>query len=72
MAIWGGNFLRSFIPLFVTIDPIALAAIFLAMSRDVDPARRKRIATQATWTGGLVALFFLCSAPASLPRSASP
>jgi multiple antibiotic resistance protein len=59
MGIWGGIFLKSFIPLFVTIDPIALAAIFLAMSRHVDPARRRRIAQQATWTGGLVALFFL-------------
>jgi multiple antibiotic resistance protein len=59
MVNWGISFLRSFIPLFVTIDPIALAAIFLAMSRDVDPARRRRIAKQATWTGGLVALFFL-------------
>jgi multiple antibiotic resistance protein len=59
MVTWAGNFLRAFIPLFVTIDPVALAAIFLAMSRNVDPARKKRIAQQATWTGGLVALLFL-------------
>ena len=51
--------LECFIPLFVTIDPVGLAAIFLALSRDVPVAKRKHIANQATWTGGIVALFFL-------------
>jgi multiple antibiotic resistance protein len=55
----GRKFLESFIPLFVTIDPIGLAAIFLALGRDVPVDKRKRIANQATWTGGIVALFFL-------------
>lgn len=59
MAIWGAGFLRAFIQLFVTIDPIALAAIFLAMSRDVDKKERTHIARQATWTGGFVALLFM-------------
>jgi multiple antibiotic resistance protein len=54
-----GKFLQCFIPLFVTIDPVGLAAIFLALSRDVPAEKRKRIANQATWTGGIVALFFL-------------
>ena len=53
------NFLKAFIPLFVAIDPIGLAAIFLAMGAGVPEARRKKIATQAAWTGGLVALLFL-------------
>ncbi|HEY4990187.1 MAG TPA: MarC family protein [Opitutaceae bacterium] len=53
------KFLECFIPLFVTIDPIGLAAIFLALGRDVPVEKRKRIANQATWTGGIVALFFL-------------
>jgi multiple antibiotic resistance protein len=53
------KFLECFIPLFVTIDPIGLAAIFMALGRDVPVARRKKIATQATWTGGIVALLFL-------------
>jgi multiple antibiotic resistance protein len=53
------RFLECFIPLFVTIDPVGLAAIFLALGRDVPVARRKKIATQATWTGGIVALLFL-------------
>jgi multiple antibiotic resistance protein len=55
----GQKFLECFIPLFVTIDPIGLAAIFLALGRDVPVDKRKRIANQATWTGGIVALFFL-------------
>jgi multiple antibiotic resistance protein len=53
------DFLKAFIPLFVAIDPIGLAAVFLAMGAGVPVVRRKKIATQATWTGGLVALLFL-------------
>jgi multiple antibiotic resistance protein len=56
---FGRIFLECFIPLFVTIDPIGLAAIFLALGRDVPVDKRKRIANQATWTGGIVALFLL-------------
>jgi multiple antibiotic resistance protein len=59
MAAWAENFLKAFIPLFVAIDPIGLAAVFLAMGAGVPVVRRKKIATQATWTGGLVALLFL-------------
>ncbi len=53
------KFVQAFIPLFVAIDPIGLAAVFLAMSVDVPPATRKKIANQAAWTGGGVALLFL-------------
>ena len=53
------KFLECFIPLFVTIDPVGLAAIFLALSRDVPVEKRRRIAKQATLTGGIVALLFL-------------
>jgi multiple antibiotic resistance protein len=56
---FGRKFLECFIPLFVTIDPVGLAAIFLALGRDVPVAKRRRIANQATWTGGIVALLFL-------------
>ena len=53
------RFLQAFIPLFVAIDPVGLTAVFLALSRDVAPAVRHRIAWQATATGGLVAVGFL-------------
>ncbi len=59
MLEWLSKFLLAFIPLFVAIDPIGLAAIFLGLGRNVDRAERQRIADQATWTGGLVALGFL-------------
>lgn len=53
------RFLQAFIPLFVAIDPIGLVAIFLALGQGVPPAQRRRIANQAAWTGGGVALLFL-------------
>jgi multiple antibiotic resistance protein len=59
MSDWVSRFLQAFIPLFVAIDPIGLAAIFLGLGQNVDRAQRQKIADQATWTGGLVALGFL-------------
>jgi multiple antibiotic resistance protein len=59
MSDWLSRFLLAFIPLFVAIDPIGLVAIFLGLGRNVDKAQRQKIADQATWTGGLVALGFL-------------
>jgi multiple antibiotic resistance protein len=53
------KFLQAFIPLFVAIDPVGLAAVFLALGRDVALPVRHRIAWQATVTGGLVAIGFL-------------
>lgn len=53
------KFIQAFIPLFVAIDPIGLAAIFVAMSIHATPERKKKIAFQATVTGGGVALLFL-------------
>ena len=53
------KFLQAFIPLFVAIDPVGLAAVFLGLGQGVAPAVRHRIAWQATVTGGAVALGFL-------------
>lgn len=53
------DFVKAFIPLFVAIDPIGLAAVFLALGQGTPPDLRRRIARQATWTGGGVALLFL-------------
>ena len=53
------KFLQAFIPLFVAIDPIGLAAIFLGLGQGIAPEQRQRIARQATLTGGGVALIFL-------------
>ena len=59
MAGFAEDFLRAFIPMFVAIDPIALAAIFLSLGQGVPAAQRQQIARQATITGGAVALGFL-------------
>lgn len=53
------KFLQAFIPLFVAIDPVGLAAIFLGLGQGLPAAERQRIARQATLTGGAVALLFL-------------
>lgn len=59
MLEWLTRFLQAFIPLFVAIDPIGLAAIFLGLGQNIAAERRQKIADQAVWTGGLVALGFL-------------
>ncbi|MBI5769417.1 MAG: MarC family protein [Verrucomicrobia bacterium] len=59
MPPWLKDFLQAFIPLFVAIDPIGLAAIFLGLGQGVPLAQKQRIARQATLTGGGVALAFL-------------
>lgn len=53
------KFLQAFIPLFVAVDPIGLAAIFLGLGQGVPALQRQHIARQATLTGGAVALIFL-------------
>ncbi len=59
MADLPARFLQAFIPLFVALDPIGMAAIFLGLSAGVAEARKRRIARQAVATGGAVALAFL-------------
>jgi len=59
MPALGEKFIQAFIPLFVAIDPIGLAAVFLGLGQGVLPAVRRKIATQAAVTGGVVALLFL-------------
>ncbi len=59
MTVLVKQFLLAFIPLFVAIDPIGLAAIFFGLGQGVPPARRQQIARQATLTGGGVAVAFL-------------
>lgn len=59
MADLFARFLQAFIPLFVALDPIGLAAIFIGLSGGVPAAKKRRIARQAVMTGGVVALAFL-------------
>lgn len=59
MSVLAERFLQAFIPLFVAIDPVGLAALFLGLGQGMLPQQRQRIARQATVTAGGVALLFL-------------
>ncbi|HWA85190.1 MAG TPA: MarC family protein [Opitutus sp.] len=59
MSDLAAKFAQAFIPLFIAMDPIGLAAIFVALAGGVPLATRRRIANQAAWTAGGVALLFL-------------
>jgi multiple antibiotic resistance protein len=59
MSEFAAKFLQAFIPMFVAIDPIGLAAIFLGLGQGIAAKQRQHIARQATMTGGAVALGFL-------------
>ncbi|WP_404424680.1 MarC family protein [Nibricoccus sp. IMCC34717] len=53
------RFLQAFIPLFVAIDAIGLAALYLGISDHMPVERREKIARQALWTAAGVSLLFL-------------
>jgi multiple antibiotic resistance protein len=53
------RFFLAFIPLLVAIDPVGLAALFLGLTNNATPERRRHISRQAAVTGGVVALVFL-------------
>ncbi|MDR1011261.1 MAG: MarC family protein [Opitutaceae bacterium] len=53
------KFLKAFIPLFVAMDPIGLAALYLCFTPRIPVGKRKRITRQAILTGAGVALLFL-------------
>ncbi|MBA5776813.1 MarC family protein [Stappia sp. F7233] len=51
--------LNAFATLFVTIDPVGLAPMFLAVTAGATPRQRRKIAVQATLIGGGILLLFL-------------
>lgn len=55
-----GFYLSAFITLFVIIDPIALAPLFVAITRGMDPGHRSTVALRACLVAvGLLTLFGL-------------
>lgn len=52
------DLLNSFVALFVIIDPIGLAPIFILLTRGMDPALRRRIALRGTAVAFLVLALF--------------
>jgi multiple antibiotic resistance protein len=53
------TFLLAFIPLFVAIDVLGVLPFFVALTEDLDEARRRRLAFDATATAFAVSLIFL-------------
>ena len=53
-------YINAFATLFVTIDPVGLAPMFLALTAGMSQANRRRVAVRATLTGGaILAVFYL-------------
>src|SRR5437867_3575784 len=53
------TFFLAFIPLFVAIDVLGVLPLFVALTDDLDGARRRRLAFEATVTAFAVSLVFL-------------
>lgn len=54
----GEDIVSALVILFVTIDPVGLAPIFLSLTVGMNPAQRSRAALRATVVAFLVLLFF--------------
>lgn len=52
-------FINAFATLFVTIDPVGLAPMFLAVTAGATAATRRRIAVRATLIGGAILFLFM-------------
>ena len=53
------NFLYAFVPMFVAMDPIGLVPMYMALTEDMSPADRRRVANQSLVTALAVALLFI-------------
>ena len=58
VALNGGLFAQAFVTVLVIMDPVGNVPIFLALTRGLDRARRRRAAWQATAVAGGVILLF--------------
>ena len=59
---------NAFLTLFVVIDPVGMAPIFLGLTAERPPAERLRIARKSILVAALVVLVFGLGAPASWAR----
>jgi hypothetical protein len=60
--------LRAFLTLFVVVDPVGIAPVFLALTGDRSKAERVRIARRAVLVGGAVLFFVAIGGPWLLAR----
>lgn len=56
---WFANFLLTFIPLFVALDPLGLVPIYLGMAQGVPRERRHLVIYEAVITALLISVGFL-------------
>lgn len=59
MLAWLNDFILAWIPLFVAIDPLGMAALFLGLTSEMEDHRRRRIARQASLTALAVGTAFM-------------
>jgi len=59
LHVWLQNFLVTFIPLFVALDPIGLVPIYLGMAQGVPEERRHAVIYEAVGTALLITIGFL-------------
>lgn len=59
-------YINAFATLFVTIDPVGLAPMFLALTAGMSQSDRKRVAVRATLTGGIILGVFYLTGPTFL------
>lgn len=50
--------ITALVTMFVVIDPIGIAPLFLALTQGMTPAQRRRVALRATFTAALVLALF--------------
>ena len=50
--------ITALVTMFVVIDPIGIAPLFLALTRGMSPAQRRRVAIRATGTAAIVLALF--------------
>ncbi len=53
------TFLLAWIPLFVAIDPLGMAPVFLGITAEIEPDARNKVANQATMTALLAGVGFM-------------
>lgn len=60
--------LSAFVTLFIVVDPIGVAALFVVLTRDSAPALRRRMATHAVVLSGVILGVFYFSGDVLLKR----
>ena len=58
------TFWLCFLPLFVAVDAIGMAPLFVALAQRFDAARRRRLALESSLTAAAVAVVFVWGGPA--------